>query len=70
MKNSIIIFLLSLVINTGCTHFSSITLSEIFADKYKDVTKVDLKNNYSVFIENEDSNKIILPDSILIVILD
>ncbi|MCB0746728.1 MAG: hypothetical protein KDC90_04625 [Ignavibacteriae bacterium] len=70
MKKSIPVLLSSLILIVGCTHYSSISPSEVFADKYKYVTKVDYKNKNSIFIENEDSNKIILPDSILVVSAD
>lgn len=70
IKKSISVLLSFLIIIVGCTHYSSISSSEVFADKYKNVIKVELKNNNSILIENTDSNKVILSDSILVAQVD
>ncbi|MCB9220042.1 MAG: hypothetical protein H6610_11365 [Ignavibacteriales bacterium] len=70
MKKSILVLLSFLILIVGCTHYSSISSSEVFADKYKYVTKVDLNNNNTILIKNTDCNKVILSDSILVAQVD
>ena len=68
--NRILPLLFLLLVIISCTHFTPIKSSDVFSNKYKSVSKVSLKNQKILFVENPDSNKIYLADSVFFTLGD
>lgn len=70
MKLRVIILFGFVFMCASCTHFVPISSSDVFADKYNLVTKIELVKSLGIEINIPDSNNIVLSDSTLIFLND